>query len=1671
MQIFFYERNKDKMKRTICALFVCIIAAFALLGLAACGDETSFSVNFIVDGEVYATFTPQSSGEVELPREPTKEGFTFAGWFLDEEFKREFYGGSLTDVKLTDNVSVYAKWTEGDASHTHTASAWITDVEASCSKEGAKHKECTECGALLESAKIEKLAHSNDEAVRENEQDATCTTVGHYDSVVYCSVCHEEISREQKEITKKTTHTPAEAVSENVHDSTCAAVGHYDSVIYCSVCHEEVSREQKEIAKKTTHTPAEAVSENVHDSTCAAVGHYDSVIYCSVCHEEVSREQKEIAKKTTHTPAEAVSENVHDSTCAAVGHYDSVIYCSVCHEEISREQKEIEKKDTHTPAKAVMENVQDSTCIAVGHYDSVVYCSVCEAELFRITGITIARTTHNMQDGTCTHCGALESSAGLKFELNGDGETYAVVGIGTCTDTAIVIDIYNNKKVTSIRSSAFSACSGLTSVTIGNSVTSIGSEAFRYCYKLVEVINKSSLKITPSSSDYGYVAYYAKEVHTGESKIKNVNDYLFYPSDDTNYLVAYVGTDTELTLPESYSGKSYEIYQYTFHKNASITNVNIPNGVTSIGESAFSGCSELTSVTIPNGVTSIGSLAFSGCSGLTSITIPNSVTSIGRSAFSSCGSLESITLPFVGNYATATTASSSTLFGYIFGTSSYTGSTATTQYYSSSYEKTTYYIPSTLKSVTITGGNILYGAFYNCKNLINVTLGDSVTNIGDSAFYNCNGLTSITIPDSITSIGNLAFGYCSEFTSMSIPDSVTSIGGGAFYGCSELTSITIPFVGATKDGSENAHFGYIFGTIPSSLKTVIITGGTIIDSSAFTSSGCSGLTSIVIPDSVTSISKGAFSGCTGLTSITIPFAGATKDGSENAHFGYIFGASAFYDNDSCVPLSLKAVIITDGTSIGWNAFYGCSGLTSITIPNNVTSIGSSAFSGCTGLTSIMIPNNVTSIGSFAFSGCTGLTSITIPESTTSIGSSAFKNCSGLTSITIPDNFTSIDESAFYGCSGLTSITIPNNVTSIGSSAFSGCTGLTSIMIPNNVTSIGSFAFSGCSGLTSVTIPDGVTSIGNGAFNRCTSLINITVPNSVTSIGEGAFYGCSELTSITIPFVGATKDGSKNTYFNYIFGGKNELPSNLKSVIIMGDSDIGENAFYDCAWLTSVTIGNGVTSIGNDVFYGCTGLTSITIPGSVTSIGARAFNSCKGLTSVTICDGVTTIVGLAFYNCTGLTSITIPDSVTSIGDSAFSGCTRLTSVTIGNGVTSIGSYTFKGCTNLASVTLGANVKNIANEAFKDCNKLVEIINKSSLDIKCGDKTNGYIAYKAMEVHTCPSKFKEVNDYLFYTFNGTNYLIGYAGANAELTLPKSFNGENYAIYQYAFYQSATLTSITMPNAVTSIGNNAFEYCQKLASINIPNSVKAIGDYAFSGCKALTSVTLVDGLESIGKSAFVNCYGLTSIVIPNNVKIGITAFNSCYGLKSVTIGNGVTFGDSSFYYCFSLVEVINKSSCNITAGSTAYGYVGYYAKEVHSGESKIKNVNDYLFYTVGGTKHLLSYIGTDTELTLPESYNGEGYEIYRYAFFNNASITRITISNSVTSIGENAFDGCLGLTSVYYKGSSEEWSKISIGNYNYYLTNATLYYYSESAPTEEGNYWHYDESGNVTIWSSES
>ena len=477
-------------------------------------------------------------------------------------------------------------------------------------------------------------------------------------------------------------------------------------------------------------------------------------------------------------------------------------------------------------------------------------------------------------------------------------------------------------------------------------------------------------------------------------------------------------------------------------------------------------------------------------------------------------------------------------------------------------------------------------------------------------------------------------------------------------------------------------------TIPSQLngKTVTNIGG-----SAFY--GCSGLTSVTIPNGVRSIDYDAFEGCSGLLSFSVSADNPvyesvsglllTKDGYE------LVVGSIFHEGAGKVLVAgiNGDVTIPDGvTSIGEGAFYGYSGLTSVTIPDSVTCVDSEAFYGCNAtlfdtnsipgvilvdgwvvgytesLSGDLDLTGVRGIGSGAFEDCSGLTSVTIPNSVTRIGG-AFDGCSNLASVSIPNSVTSIGE-AFYMCSSLANVTIPNSVTNIEWWAFEGCSIMSFSVASDNpsyksvsgllLTKDGKELVAGING--DVTIPDGVTSIRGSAFSGRSGLTSVTIPNSVTNIGwfgyiDGVFEGCSSLRSFSV--------AADNPSYKSVSGLL--LTKDGKELVAGINGD--------------VTIPDGVTSIRGGAFESYGGLTSVIIPDSVTDIGVDAFRSCIGLTSVTIGNGVTDIGENAFLRCRGLASVTIGNGVTSIGWGAFKACIALTSVRIPNSVTNIGDFAF------------------------------------------------------------------------------------------------------------------------------------------------------------------------------------------------------------------------------------------------------------------------------------------------------------------------------------------------------------------------------------------------------------
>ena len=1003
-----------------------------------------------------------------------------------------------------------------------------------------------------------------------------------------------------------------------------------------------------------------------------------------------------------------------------------------------------------------------------------------------------------------------------------------------------------------------------------------------------------------------------------------------------------ITSSTNKTVAVTYRGSSYYNYSNEYTGSVVIPETVVYNGttysVTSIGNSAFRGCAGLTSVAIPTSVASIGDYAFYDCSGLTSVAIPTSVASIGDYAFYDCSGLDSVVIPNTVTYIGS---------GVFYNTDWYYNQPEGLLYLDDwllGYKGS-----KPTGSIVIKDGTkaIAGSAFSGCSGLTSVEIPNSVTSIGNYAFENCSGLTSVVIGNSVTSIGNYAFEDCSGLTSIVIPNSVTSIGGGAFCQCKSLKDLRI------EDGDDILSLGsYEQGLLSPSGKYY-----------------------------------GLFHAC---PLETLYLGRDLGYDNRNAH-------SPFYD----ISMLTSVTIGNSVTSIGEDAFRGCSGLTNIVIPNSVTSIGEWAFRDCSGLTSVVIGNSVTSIGNYAFEDCSGLTSVVIGNSVTSIGNYAFENCSGLTSIVIPNSVTSIGEDAFSGCSGLTSVVIGNSVKRIGDDAFYGCTSLKDLRIEdgdyglylgsNTQSYYGSGLFCNSPLETLYLGRDLTYSDGHSSFQNKSTLTSVTIGNSVTSFSYSSFYGCTGLKEVHISDLVA--------WCNIDFGGFSANPLfYAKNLYLNGDlitdlvipdnvTEIKDYAFDCCSSLTSVTIPNSVTSIGSSTFSGCSSLTSIVIPNSVTSIGSSTFSGCSSLTSIVIPNSVTSIGYSTFSGCSSLTSIVIPNSVTSIGDYAFYGCTSLKDLRIegGDGILYLGynSYDSYGTGEglfydcpLETLYLGRNLNYETEETdgyspFYKKSTLTSVTVGNSVTSIPTDAFSGCTSLKNLRI--------EDGDGILFLGSNTQ---SYYGLFCDCPLETLYLGRDLS-YSYGyppFYNISTLTSVTIGNSVTSIGASAFYGCSGLKEVRISDLV-AWCNIDFGGPSAnplyyannlylngdlITDLVIPDNVTEIKNSAFYNCSGLTSVVIPNSItSIGPDAFHNCSGLKEVHISD--------------LVAWLNIDFGNAYANPLLY--------------AKIMYLNGDLI----------------TDLVIPDNVT----EIKQFAFCGCSGLTNVEIPNGVTSIGKSAFNRCSGLT----------------------------------------------------------
>ena len=691
---------------------------------------------------------------------------------------------------------------------------------------------------------------------------------------------------------------------------------------------------------------------------------------------------------------------------------------------------------------------------------------------------------------------------------------------------------------------------------------------------------------------------------------------------------------------------------------------------------------------------------------------------------------------------------------------------------------------------------------------------------------------------------------------------------------------------------------------------------------------------------------------------------------------------------------------------------------------------------------------------------------------TSIGDSAFSGYSGLTSVTIPDSVTCIGDCAFDGCCGLTSVTIPDNVTSIGYGAFQYCSGLTSVTIGNGVTSIGNEAFCGCSELAGVTIGNSVISIGYGAFTDCSGLTSVTIPDSVTSIGDEAFYRCdvSLYNTNSIPGV-VLVDGWAVDHTESLSGSLN----------LTGVRGIGPYAFCDCDGITSVTIPNSVKGIGADAFGGCNDSLYDTnsIPG-VKLVDGWAVGYTESLSGSLDLTGVRGIGSYAFYDCDDITSVMIPDGVTSIEDSAFEGCGSLTNVTIPNSVTSIGDCAFYECEGLFKVVIyGNGLKRIGAYAFQECKSLDELIIPQNV-VEIGDEAFCGIGvyhegssgkgWRYSDVIVMPRKFAcdcsysildkfclrvfgaSPSDYYYY--DGSKYKWGgrIEVENIEIVF------DDIAVLQDADGNDLicriedgganivkvmiddTVVSYVIPSSscgclITGIGDSVFEGCSSLTSVTMPDSVTSIGHYAFEDCRALETMVVPGSVTNIGCHAFIGCDALRRVVLPKwckTVNVYYDGDEYCIlSMSQLSLGRGRTrvgFVFHAFYDDDDSLEDPEIAYRQIEEGilsriQIVYADVGGDTpiSEIIK-EEKTADGCTWTYALDGNAVHIIEVSPKDSLAGVVEIPATLGslpvVGISAGVFRECAGIEGITIPDSVTEIGDGAFDGCGKLLTAWYR-----------------------------------------------------
>ena len=1069
------------------------------------------------------------------------------------------------------------------------------------------------------------------------------------------------------------------------------------------------------------------------------------------------------------------------------------------------------------------------------------------------------------------------------------------------------------------------------------------------------------------------------------------NDTLYYRDVDGGIAIAGLRDEDKksIIIPTEIDGKTVvEIEKYAF-KGDSITNLIVSDTVTYIDEESFASCSNLKAVTLSESVEEVGKKAFSNCKNLERIVFDtNSDVVLYDNVFESCESLTHI-------------------YGF--------------------------------ESVSKIGGE----AFYNCSNLQYFDFSDNLTQIGNGAYKNCNGIKNLVLPASLLSVGSGAFYNCNGIEQIIFPcnGSTQSITEYISFSSSEEKEVYVKFVGS--------------GAIPANaLKNAnwvseVEIGEEVSSIGAGAFEGVSKLFSVDIPTNITTLPANVFAGCSSLVYV------------QGLEYVSQLGENSFADCTSLTTVNLNPTL----TQIPDGAFKNTA-LTQINLPDTVTNIGASAFANCGALTDIDL-SYVTTIGSSAFESSNLITSVTLCNALTNIGERAFKGL-GITSIVLPESVTNIGQDAFKDCENLASITTPlagkstngdtvfNDIVSFSESdtiltvnyvgtnpiqtnAFSAVPFVSSIVINGAVTEIGEGAFAQMSALESITLPTTVTTLPARAFKESTNLSTINGINNVTVIGYESFMGCNSLQSLDV-----------------------------SSAMMLGSS-----VFENCANLTSVTLSTLIDTIPDRAFYN-TAISSITIPESVKTIGESAFceSSLGGNISL---ENVETINKSAFKGLDYINSLSNLSALKYLGDSAFEGCDGIMSVIISSeNLEYLGPNAFKDCYRVREIAVPYVGKTIddtdssLDDFFYVHSYGVNVV-VTQAQVAYPKYFEGLTGITSVYFQSLrevkPNAFKGLSIQNF-SFTSSLQTIG-ESAFEDCTLLESVEGLQYldSVPSKTFKNCSNLRTISHLSSAVSIGSYAFSGCRNLYTLNAPN-VRNIGNFAFEDCYNFSSINNFTKVETIGEQAFLNCTSIsnvnlyyltsvdkyafrgssiTSVYIPPSMQtVSDYAFASC-SLNQLTADEGVTtigkyaFADTPLYtvqlpstinsignYAFSECDFSTidfTSISSVTLGEGVFMSCRYLSEA--NLPTSLTNIPAYTFSNCTSLERTNAYdlniitIGDEAFYGCLLSYEPVAFN---YALktigskaFASTSILSVELHNSLTQIGNGAFEDCPSLSSV--------------------------------------------------------